>query len=170
MKQQYCSYNHVYRDQVLNHNGLTEVPDYKVTSDGYESLNPKTYDPIRAIRLKLDRPSTTGSVPLCDIYKAPHLDNYTPFNVNNGQITYYIDNSIKDAFYDPVYQMPSSTVKINYIDPMGTTKPHYALVHKNTDVYNYTPLSSLNDSSFFRENLIASQQAKYNQTRITPFY
>jgi len=168
---QYCSYNYNYRDQVLNHNGLTEVPDFKKDKDGsIISLNPKTYNSIRAMRMNLDRPSTTGSVPLCDIYTSPNLDNYTPFNVNNGQITYYIDNSIKDAFYDPVYQIPSYTKKIEYIDPMGTVKPHYSLIHKNSDIYNYSPLSFINDSSFFRENIIASQQAKYNQTRITPFY
>jgi hypothetical protein len=168
----YCKYSAPFRDQVLNHNGLTEVPDYRVDPrDGsFVSVNPKTYDAPRAIRTRLDRPSTTGSVPLCNIYDAPHLDNYTPYNVNNGQITYYIDNSIKDAFYKPVYDVPFQTIQYNYTDPMTSEKPHYILVNQNEDVFNFSCLSSINDSAFHRENLIASQQAKYNQTRITPFY
>ena len=170
MKQE-CPYNYIYRDQLLNHNGLMEVPDYKMTTSGtYKSLNPKTRHAVSGQILEFDRPSTTGSIPLCNIYNSPELDNYTPYNVNNGQISYYIDDSIKDAFYSPIYQIPSNTKKINYVDPMSSNKPHYALIHKNRDVYNYSCLSSINDSSFFRENLIASQQAKYNQTRITPFY
>jgi hypothetical protein len=167
----YCKYSLPFKDQLLNHNGLTEVPDYVVDSEGsFVSMNPKTMDPIRNIRTKLDRPSTTGSVPLCRVYDSPHLDNYTPHNVNNGQITYFIDRSIKDAFYDPVYQIPYQTYRYAYTDPMGSEKPHYALVHRNADVFQYTRLSSMNDASFHRENLTASQQAKFNQTRITPFY
>ena len=167
----YCKYSLPFKDQILNHNGLTEVPDYRIDNEGsFVSMNPKTMEAARAIRMKLDRPSTTGSVPLCNIYTDPNLDNYTPHNVNNGQITYYIDNSIKDPFYRPVYDIPSKTIAYEYTDPMTSEKPHYILTHRNEDVFNYARLSSLNDSSFHRENLIASQQAKYNQTRITPFY
>ena len=57
-----------------------------------------------------------------------------------------------------------------YRDPMTSYKPHYILVNSNQSVDNYSPLTSINDTSFHRENLIASQQAKFNQTRITPFY
>ncbi|NBP58943.1 hypothetical protein EBU71_20835, partial [bacterium] len=158
-------------DQLLNHNGLTEVQDYRVDEEGgFVSMNPKTMDAPRAIRMKLDRPSTTGSIPLCSIYTDPNLDNYTAHNVNNGQIIYFIDNSVKDPFYRPIYDIPFETQKIAYTDPMNSEKPHYALIHQNDKVFNYSPLSSINDSTFHRENLIASQQAKYNQTRITPFY
>lgn len=167
----YCKYHLPFKDQILNHNGLTEVRDYKLDREGnIQSYNPRLREPVRDIHTKLDRPSTTGSIPLNRIYDAPILDNYTPFNVNNGQITYFIDNSIKDAYYKPIYDIPSETRSYAYTDPMTSEKPHYSLVHRNEDIFNYSCLSSLNDSSFFRENLIASQQAKYNQTRITPFY
>lgn len=160
-----------FQDQVLNHNGLTMVQDFEPNPDGtVTSYNPKVFDAARAIRPAMDRPSTTGSVPLCKVYTDPNLDNYTPFNVNNGQITYYIDNSIKDAFYQPVYDIPFSTVGYMYVDPMSSVKPHYNLINSNASVFNFSNLSSINDSAFHRENLIASQQAKYNQTRITPFY
>ena len=122
MKQE-CPYNYIYRDQLLNHNGLMEVPDYKMTTSGtYKSLNPKTRHAVSGQILEFDRPSTTGSIPLCNIYNSPELDNYTPYNVNNGQISYYIDDSIKDAFYSPIYQIPSNTKKINYVDPMSSNK------------------------------------------------
>jgi hypothetical protein len=167
----YCKYSLPFKDQILNHNGLTEVKDYKIDEEGsFVSMNPKTMDAPRAIRMKLDRPSTTGSVPLPLIYTDPNLDNYTPYNVNNGQIIYYIDNSIKDPFYRPVYDIPFETEMVQYTDPMTSEKPHYVLSHKNEDVYNYSSLSFINDTSFHRENLIAAQQSKYNQTRITPFY
>ena len=167
----YCKYSLPFRSQVLNHNGLIEVQDYKLDAEGnVQSYNPKLRDVVRDIHTKLDRPSTTGSLPLCRIYDSPLLDNYTPYNVNNGQITYYVDNSIKDAFYRPVYELPGHTVPYPYTDPMTSEKPHYSLVHTNQDVFNFSRLSSLNDSTFHRENLIASQQAKYNQTRITPFF
>lgn len=162
----------MYGYQILNKNGLTEVRDFEI--DPYNSTtisyNPKLFDSPRAIRAHMDRPSRTGSVPLCDIYTSPILDGYTPYNVNNGQITYYIDHSIKNAFYKPVYDIPFKTLKYNYVDPMGSVKPHYALVNQQKDIDNYSPLSSIRDSSLFRENLIASQQAKINQQRITPFY
>lgn len=157
--------------QILNHNGLIQVPDYYVDKNGYYvSVNPKTLDAPRAIRTRFDRPSTMGSMPECERYTAPYLDNYKQYNVNNGQITYYIDNSIKDAFYKPIYDIPFKSMAYAYTDPMTSEKPHYVLINSNKDVYDYSCLSSLNDSSFHRENLIASQQAKYNQTRITPFY
>lgn len=167
----YCKYSLPFKDQILNHNGLTEVMDYTLDAEGnVRSYNPKLFEPVRGIHTKLDRPSTTGAIPLNRIYDAPTLANYTPHNVNNGQITYFIDNSIKDAFYAPVFQIPSETLPIRYTDPMTSEKPHYSLVHRNEDIFNYSSLSSINDSSFHRENLMASQQAKYNQTRITPFY
>lgn len=166
-----CKYSNPFRDQLLNHNGLTEVPDYVYDEEGnVHSYNPKLRDPVRNIWTKLDRPSTSGTLPLCRIYSSPLLDNYTPHNVNNGQITYYIDNSVKDAYYAPVYDLPRQTLRHAYTDPMTSEKPHYNLVHRTRDVLTYSPLSSINDSTFHRENLIASQQAKFNQTRITPFY
>lgn len=167
----HCKYSLPFKDQILNHNGLVEVQDYVLDAEGnVQSFNPKLRDVVRNIDTKLDRPSTTGSLPMCRIYDAPVLDNYTPYNVNNGQITYFIDNSIKDAFYRPVIEMGSQTIPYAYTDPMTSEKPHYSLVHTNQDVFGYARLSSINDSTFHRENLIASQQAKYNQTRITPFF
>ena len=156
--------------QILNHNGLTPVNDYIKTQDGYVSYNPKNYNYVRAMRLPLDRPSTTGSVPLSKIYTYDNQESYTPNNVNNGQITYYIDNEIKDPYYKPVYNIPFQTIAYNYVDPMTSIKPHYVLVNNSIDIANFSPLTSISDTSFHRENLIASQQAKFNQTRITPFY
>lgn len=165
---QHCEYP--YQDQILNVNGLREVPDFIENKNGtITSYNPKLYDTTRAIRMTLDRASTTGSVPLKDIYNTG-IEYEDQYCVNNGQITYYIDNEIKDAFYKPIYDIPFKTIPYMYRDPMTSYKPHYILVNSNQSVDNYSPLTSINDTSFHRENLIASQQAKFNQTRITPFY
>ena len=164
---QYCEYP--YHDQILNVNGLREVQDFIQNENGtITSYNPKLYDTRRAIRMTLDRPSTTGSIPLNEIYKIDN--NYDQYSVDNGQITYYIDNNIKDAFYRPIYDIPFKTIPYMYIDPMTSYKPHYILVNSNKDIDSYSPLTSVNDTTFHRENLIASQQAKFNQSRITPFY
>lgn len=157
--------------KILNKTGLNAVEDYEITSRGtYKYLNPKAKNYVTGQVMEFSRPSTTGSLSMYDIYRDPKLDNYVQHNVNNGQITYYIDNSIKDAFYSPIYQIPNETVKIDYKDPMDSVKPHYALIHKNEDIFDYSCLSFINDTAFHRENLIASQQAKSNQSRITPFF
>lgn len=158
--------------RLLNKTGLQPVNDYVIDKDTNEFIdyNPKSYDVRRGIRTPIDRPSTTGSVNPSDIYTLKYLDNYTPFNVNNGQIQYYIDRSIKDAFYEPIYDIPNYTIRYDYIDPMGSYKPHYNLIQKQCDIDSYSPLSFIQDTSFFRENLMAAQQAINNQQRITPFY
>lgn len=157
--------------QRLTQLGLSVVPDYiKQEDDVYVSLNPKTMRYVDGARVGLDRPSTTGSVPLSQIYKNPLLDRYTPYNMDKGQIQYYIDNSIKDAYYKPVFDIPSKTVNVAYVDPMTSFKPHYILDINQKSIDNYSPYSWIRDSTFYRENLMASQQAKYNQERITPFY
>ena len=167
----YCKHPYPGRTQLLNHNGLTEVPDYSINSEGaFVSLNPKTLEPVRGIRMPLDRPSTSGFVPLSDIYTSPNLNSYTTFNVNNGQISYYINDELKHPFYNPVFSVSKKTRRRAYTDPMSSEKPEYALIHSHQQVQNFSGLSFLNDSSFHRENLMAAQQAKFNQTRITPFF
>lgn len=167
----YCKYARRSKTRLLNHNGLTEMPDYVLDEEGnFVSLNPKTMEPVRGIRMALDRPSTSGFVPLADIYTNPNLANYTPFNVNNGQITYYIDQELKDPFYRPVFFMSRKVVRRPYTDPMGSEKPEYSLLHTPKQVSNFSGLSFLNDTSFHRENLMAAQQSKFNQNRITPFF
>lgn len=167
----YCKYPYPNRTQLLNHNGLTEVPDYRIDREGnFVSSNPKTMEPVRGIRMALDRPSTSGFVPLSDIYTNPNLDEYSPFNVNNGQITYYVDDELKHPFYDPVFHMSRKTSRRAYTDPMGSEKPEYILEHSTRQVDRFSNLSFINDSSFHRENLMAAQQAKYNQSKIGPFF
>ena len=155
----------------INKTGLVPVPDYIKQKNGtYLSYNPKSYDVRRAIRVPLDKPSQVGSIPLCNLYTNKQLRHYTPYDMNKGQIQYYIDDSIKDAYYKPIYDIPFSTMAYMYTDPMTSEKPHYVLVNSNEDVDDYSVLSSISDSTFHRENLIASQQAKRNQERITPFF
>lgn len=161
---------YIYQDKLLNKLAFVEVQDYTRNDDGtVTSYDPRLYDVQRGLRMKLDRPSVTSSIPISSIY-TNECGDYDQFSVNNGQITYYIDNEIKGAYYKPVYDIPADTIPFEYVDPMTSWKPHYILAQDSRDIDNYSVLSSINDSSFHRENLIASQQAKFNQTRITPFY
>lgn len=157
--------------QRLTQLGLTIVPDFIPNPDGtYTSLNPKTERAVDGARVVLDRPSTTGSVRMKDVYTHPLLDRYTPFNMNKGEVQYYIDNTIKDAYYKPVYDIPSSTVQVPYVDPMSSSKPHYIQCISQQALAQYSPYSFIRDTAFYRENLTAAQQAKYNSQRITPFF
>ena len=52
--------------------------------------------------------------------------NYKDYrDINAGQITYYIDKSIEDAFYKPIYENNAFDTGYLYKDPMGGIKPQY---------------------------------------------
>lgn len=128
--------------------------------------------------LTLDRPPLTDSIKLADIYTDPSMKYYgkTEYSsysdVNAGQILYYIDRSIEDAFYEPIFQNNAYVKGELYKDPMDSMKPQY----NRTPVYNDNflntkrdnyrgRLSWIEDSNEQREDIIALQQRKYNQTK-----
>jgi hypothetical protein len=118
-----------------------------------------------------------GDVRLKDLDN-PRWDGYgqgsRPYSqLNDGQIVYYIDKSIAEPFYKPVFSEPAEQIAILYQDPMGSMKPEYnrrALLNTEnptvttTTEYPYC-LSSLQDSQSFREDLMALQQRKNNQSK-----
>lgn len=146
-------------------------------NETYISMDPRLYSSTRADYLVLDRPPMDGNVRLKDLYSSK-LDCYgigfKPYDqINDGQITYYIDESIKDAFYKPVYSEPAEEISVLYKDPMGSMKPEYnrkALINTynhtvtESDCYPYG-LSFIQDSQSFREDIIALQQRKNNQEK-----
>jgi hypothetical protein len=141
------------------------------------SPDPRLYDSVRATYLPLDRPPMNGDVKLKDVYD-PKYNNYgrgsMPYkNIKDGDITYYIDQSIAGAFYKPVFSEPAEEVLSLYKDPMGAMKPNAdrrALVNtENPTVstpvsYPYS-LSYLQDTQSFREDIMALQQRKNNQSK-----
>lgn len=171
----------------LNRIGLKPTrQDVVRVGNHYESINP------RSIGICLDRPGMSAGVnehTICD----PSLHNYiagspygsTPsrgeygmlqnfpdeccpnYEINNAQIQYYIDPSTQMPFYSPVYSEPASVRYIDYTDPMGSWKPTY--VREVCAPDNPCPLSFLNDTTMWREDLMARQQSVRNQQLSTPF-
>ena len=127
--------------------------------------------------LALDKPPIDGQIKLEDIYTDPKLKNYgAKYNsysdVNAGDITYYIDKSIEDAFYKPIYENNAFDTGYLWKDPMGAYKPQYERVPVIWDNVLDTKrnryrggLSWIEDSNESREDLMARQQLKNNQQK-----
>jgi hypothetical protein len=143
----------------------------------YLSRDPRQFNSPRADYMPLDSIPIDGNVRLKDVYDDRYDDYGIGFQsydkIKDGQIVYYIDKSIEDAFYKPVYSEPAEEVSVLYRDPMGSMKPEYnrnALVNTaNPTVttakkYPYC-LSYLQDTQSFREDIIALQQRKNNQEK-----
>ena len=123
--------------------------------------------------LSLDRPAFLGEVKLKDVYTDPTLKNYgktyyKDYNdIRAGQIMYYIDKSISDPFFKPVYANQSLALGRNYVDPMTSYKPSYQripVIAKREQ--NYAGgLSFLEDTGEFREDLMSYQMSVRNRQK-----
>jgi len=145
--------------------------------DTFTSLDPRLYSSTRPYHQQLDRPPINGNVRWKDVYDKKYdsyKTNYIPYeNIKDGQIVYYIDKSISDAFYEPVYTEKARETMILYKDPMGSMKPEHNR-EPIMNVYNHTTekaecypygLSFIQDSQTFREDIMALQQRKNNQEK-----
>lgn len=146
-------------------------------STTYISHDPRLLNPPRNSLLHLDRPPMTGEMALKDIYSdklKDHGKDYRTYSdINAGQIQYYIDDSIKDALYKPVYDIPAEVTSSVYQDPMSNMKPQYTrhpalttgVTQVTTRADNYGCLSFVNDTSGHREDIISRQQSRNNQEK-----
>ena len=157
----------------LNHNGLINSSDcLGSNSNRMWSLTPNAYDAPRAIHTCLDRPSQVQGIDDRNRYTATQLLNYhagRPYidYPNNSLLTYYVDESIAAPFFAPNFGGGGSCTQPEpYVDPMGSIKPHYS--YTLTCPEQISPLSWINDSSFFRQDLMARQMAVFNQRRVEP--
>ena len=142
----------------------------------YLSRDPRQFDSMRADYIPLDTIPIDGDVRLKNIYSLS--DDYgkgsMPYEkIGDGQIMYYIDKSIEDAFYKPVFSEQAEESAVLFQDPMGAMKPEYnrnALINTanptitTTKKYPYC-LSYIQDSQSFREDIMSLQQRKYNQEK-----
>lgn len=144
--------------------------------------DPRLYNSPSATWLQLDKPPMDGNVKLSEIYTNTDLDEYgkaykSYHDINAGQITYYNDKSIEDAYYEPVFSEPAKTVGFLYKDPMGNIKPQYTRISN----YTYNTVSTkpsnvagkfcssfVKDTNFAREEIMALQQRKNNEQRYNP--
>ena len=130
--------------------------------------------------LHLDRPPTDGAVPINETMTDTSLDgygqNYKSYSdINAGYITYYVDKSMEDPYYLPLFGTSASTQSVLYKDPMGSFKPEYTrtpLTSTNpvgpTRSHYQGCLSWIEDSTNHREDLLSKQMSKINEQRWEP--
>jgi len=142
------------------------------------SWDPRLFSETRVGYTPLDRPPTSGTVKLKNVYKDGYTyDRALGFEgydqIGDGDITYYIDRSIENAFYKPVFSEPAEETSHIFVDPMGGIKPEYnrrPLVNTENPLvtkpisYPYC-LSFMQDTQSQREDIMALQSRKMNQSK-----
>lgn len=140
--------------------------------DTCRSLDPRLIDVVRDIHMELDRPplQPKGVQPLGDVY-APENDRIRPqtyckgySSIYPGDIQYYLDPSISQAYDDPVFVQRSAVVPFVFQDPMGGMKPQYDRIPLFQNNINSSAYTSDQDQMSYREDLIARQSRKMNQS------
>lgn len=125
----------------------------------------------------LDTPPIDTSIKLAEIYTNPRMKEYGKryndySDINVGQITYYIDRSIEDSLFQPLFENPANVEGKIYKDPMGATYPEYERIPiKNNSVLQtknrtYTNgLSWIDDSNETREDILHLQMRPQDRRR-----
>jgi len=160
--------------EFINRLGLTPMTDYHLKKSGGEETYVYGWDSrmvdARGMRLELDQPAKVGAVDMDDVYK---IDNsgyggvYADYTkMNNGQIAYYVDKSISQPFFDPVYTLTSTVDKQILLDPMTNPKPDYSK-SVNSTLNSVVNDQYARDQLSFREELMSRQQNLYNRTSWT---
>lgn len=114
-------------------------------------------------RLALDGPPINGKVHLQDVPKdRPRYKGvYNSYSdIGGGQIRYYIDKELAVPFVPQLFVKPGLVRGEDYIDPMGSCKPHY--YRASLDTKNC--LNWIRDSQFHREDLMSKQLWNRNRT------
>jgi hypothetical protein len=171
----------------LNRLGLTLVPGYTeidcekdegCPGKSYLNLDPRLKNGVTGDYIKLDRPPLTGDVAVgnvcLDAIYDERFKNYGQCygsygDVNAGQIQYYIDDSIADAYFQPLFVLPQEVHHEVFVDPMGAVKPQYhptpkteysKRIHKGVEWDQWTQ-----DSLEFRSEIMSRQMRKRNEQK-----
>ena len=128
-------------------------------------------------RLTFDNPPIDDKNYLDEFTLGNYGKNYSTYSdINAGNITYYIDNSIKYPLFKPIFSIPARSTRTLYKDPMGTFKAQYNRQSFwddpiNSDKNYYKEgLSWLQDSQEHREDIISKQMNKINEQRFESIY
>ena len=115
----------------------------------------------------LDRPPMTGRVNDkysngLRGYKTGYYNDYS--QINTGEIQYYNDNTIGGPFIRPNFSLSAQTDYFAYKDPMGNISHEFERkpLTCNQDYMNCNQW--MKDSTSHREDILASQIEKYNET------
>lgn len=128
--------------------------------------------------LSLDRPAYDGNygkIKLSDINTNKCLTdsntNYKTYSdIDLGQITYYIDKSIEDPYFEPNFINNTQITGEIFKDPMDSLKPQYI---RQPRIYNPLKkkdkfqgnLSYIEDTLEHREDIMSLQMRKQNQQK-----
>ena len=176
--QKVCNNNtnsNMYRIQ----NGTVEVDN----NDQFFYTDPRLYNGLHAQWITLDSVPLDCSMKLYDIPYDTKLNNYgqnykSYKDINAGQITYYIDDTISQPFFNPNFVSPANIDGVLYKDSMDSIKPQYVYSKIKNDNpittskrsnYSYK-LSSLEDTTNNREDLMSLQMSKINQQKYSARY
>lgn len=91
---------------------------------------------------------------------------YQPFifdglkDIHGGDVSYYYGKDLAVPFISQLFIQPGLVTKQDYVDPMGSYKPHYCRASLDTK----NCLSWIRDSQFHREDLMSKQLWNRNQT------
>lgn len=151
---------------------------------GFEKEQWTSKDPrlISAARsgqsMVLDQPPIDGAISLSKISTDKSLDGYgknynTYSDINAGHITYYVNNSLREAHFEPLFTSNARTTGKLYRDPMGAFKPQYEreLFIKRRDPINSDKnsyegeLSWIQDTQEHREDILSLNMRKHNEQR-----
>lgn len=148
----------------------------------YKSTDPRLIDAVLAQDLALDTVPMDSSIKLSEVYTDPRLCDYgknyrTYSDIGAGQIVYYVDKSIQDAYFEPNFVDTAYVKSYVYQDPMSSLKPRYDRypitcdnpVQNTKDKFKYC-LSSMDDSTSFREDIMSKQMSKMNEQSWTARY
>jgi len=156
----------------LNKLGLTPMTDYHYNSKDstyFYGWDSRLVD-ARGSRLVLDQPAKVGAVDMNDVYKIDNKNYGGVYNnyqqMNHGNIAYYVDSSVSQPFFDPVYTLSSTISKEIFTDPMSNAKPEYNKI-VNSTLNSVVDDQHTRDQLSFREDLMSRQQNLYNRTSWT---
>lgn len=118
-------------------------------------------------RTVLDAPALDDIVSMKDVYDDKLGVNYRNFykdypDIKSGNISYYYDAQIGSPFIEQLFDRSRAIEKIDYVDPMGSYKPHFE--RDNVSAVPKLPLTWLRDSQFQRQDIMAKQMWNRNQT------
>jgi len=85
-------------------------------------------------------------------------DSYA--TIKNGDVIYYYSKDLSIPFISQLFSKPELVFREQYVDPMGTLKPHFSRMPMSRP----KSLSWIQDSQFHREDLMSKQIWNRNQS------
>lgn len=157
----------------LNNIGIEQSPYFEKTAEGKftsKVADGRLVDSGRNYNMQLgEKPHQVVYNMLKDnVSGNPALKNYGRnysdyASINAGQIRYYVDKDLAEPFFNPVYGMQSKSVGLSYRDPMGNVSPIYNKEYSTDQIQD--GLSSINDTTKFRDDIISRQQRIHNSQK-----